>query len=110
MLLDINNVTDHIVEPSVAANPNGVGLVCTSDLTPDGHTNQPLVWGENFWFVTNPPLDPGDSGGFGPGEYMPTASGQVTCEGVILASPDHWHTVVSVARLTNIAPAVLTVT
>jgi len=108
--LDITNVTDHVVEPSVAANPNGVGLVCTADLTPDGHTNEPLVLDENFWFVTNGPLDPGDRGGYGPGYYTPTAPGQVTCEGVIIATSDDWATVVSVARLTNIAPAVLTVT
>jgi hypothetical protein len=79
-------------------------------LTPEGQTNEPLVFGENLWFVTNPPLHPGDEGGHGPVFYTPTAPGKITCEGVIIASSDHWQTVASVARLTSIAPAVLTVT
>jgi hypothetical protein len=110
VVLTIRNVTDHVVDLSNALNPHAVGLVCAADLTLDGLTNEALIAQQNFWFVTNPPLEPGDTGGSGPWAYTPTVAGTVRCEGVIITSPDQWKTVLSAGRLTGVPPAELTVT
>jgi hypothetical protein len=104
--LDIRNATSHVIEPSLASNPNSVAIICAPDLSPDGRTTRNFVSNQNLFFVTSPPVGPGEQTGRG-GYYAATADdlGTVTCEAAIVTSSDHWATMTVVGRVTTVAPA-----
>ena len=105
--LNIRNVSDDVINPSYAEFPN-LQVVCASDLTADGHTNATLRPFENLFYVTNPPLGPGEEGGVGPMTLPMTDAdiGPMTCAAVIVAPGIDGR---PITRLTRIAPVTFTV-
>ena len=92
--------------------PDTVGFACTTDLSDSGQTSEALAPFRNFWFVTNPPIEPGATGG-DDFDYRTTdadaAAGTVTCEGVLLTLEEPANVISLIGRLTNVAPVALTV-
>lgn len=107
--LTIRNATNHTVEPSLGSLTTGVAIIC-APLQPDGQPTVALQSDVNLWFVTSPPLAPGEQSGRS-ATYEPTANdvGTVTCEGVIVSSTDGWRTMTLVARITAIPAVNITV-
>jgi hypothetical protein len=110
--LNIRNITDHVIEPSLNSLTKGVAIVCANDLSPLGHTGMPLLGDVNLFFVTAPTLAPSDPAGRS-GTFTPTDGdvGTVTCAGVIIATTDHWKdgTISGVAQLANVPSVSFTV-
>jgi hypothetical protein len=108
----IRNITDHEIDPSRATLPDNVGFACTTDLSESGHTSETLTPFRNFWFVTNPPIAPGATGG-DDFDYHTTdsdaAAGTVRCEGVLFTLEEPGNVISLIGRLTNVAPVTLTV-
>jgi hypothetical protein len=105
--LNIRNISDDVISPSYAEFPN-LQVVCAADLTADGHTNAPLRPFENLFYVTNPPLGPGEEGGVGPMTLPMTDAdiGPMTCAAVIVAPGLDGR---PIARLTRVEPVAFTV-
>jgi hypothetical protein len=108
----IRNITDHEIDPSRATLPDNVGFACTTDLSDSGQTSQTLTPFRNFWFVTNPPIEAGATGG-DDFDYRTTdadaSAGTVTCEGVLFTMGEPGNVISLLGRLTNVAPVTLTV-
>jgi hypothetical protein len=116
--LDVTNFTDHPVDVEGALGGPATAVVCTNDLTPDGHTNTPLS-NENpdaniFW-INAPVIASGGRAGIGPMTIETTAAqvGVVTCEAVLVRSPRDGVNLSDpgyiIARLSNIPAVTYTV-
>ena len=111
--LNIRNITDHEIEPSLGSLPNSVAIVCAPDLTSDGATTHALISNENLFFVTSPPLKPGESSGR-TGSFRVTEAdiGAITCAAAIVTSNSGWidGSIRTVGRITNIPTVSFSVT
>jgi len=114
--LDVNNATDHPVDVEGMLGGPAVAVVCTNDLTPDGHTNIALTNDNpdaNIFWIVAPVTNPGESSGIGPMEVQTTAAevGVVTCEAVLVGQRHDGDAVTSyiISRIDNIAAATYTV-